>query len=215
MSKKKASDKLHEEVETVEEEQVSLESEDDETVDEILEPSEERDLEKEERDLEKELADALIEAENLRDQLLRAAAENENFKKRIERERASSLKYAGEQIFREMLPVVDNLERAVAHQGGTDGDSAEKNLGALVEGVELTLKSLISTLEKFQVKPIESVGEKFDPKHHEALTMEASDLVPATHVLNEFEKGYYYKDRLLRAAKVVVSSGKLEADSEA
>lgn len=208
MSKKKASDKLHEEVETVEEEQVSLESEDDETVDEILEPSEERDLEK-------ELADALIEAENLRDQLLRAAAENENFKKRIERERASSLKYAGEQIFREMLPVVDNLERAVAHQGGTDGDSAEKNLGALVEGVELTLKSLISTLEKFQVKPIESVGEKFDPKHHEALTMEASDLVPATHVLNEFEKGYYYKDRLLRAAKVVVSSGKLEADSEA
>jgi molecular chaperone GrpE len=207
VSKKKASDKLHEEVETVEKDQISLESEECEAGDEVLEP-------RETRDIEKELADAIIEAANLRDKMLRAAAENENFKKRIERERSSSLKYAGEQIFREMLPVVDNLERAIAHQGGASGDSAEKNLGALVEGVELTLKSLVSTLEKFQVKTIESVGEKFDPKHHEALTMAASDLVPATHVVNEFEKGYYYKDRLLRAAKVVVSSGKLETDSE-
>ena len=207
MSKKKASDKLHEEVEIIEEDQISLEREDGEAEEEVLESSEDRDLEK-------ELADALIEAANLRDKMLRAAAENENFKKRIERERSSSLKYAGEQIFREMLPVVDNLERAVAHQGGASGDSAEKNLGALVEGVELTLKSLVSTLDKFQVKPIESVGEKFDPKHHQALTMEASDLVPATHVLNEFEKGYYYKDRLLRAAKVVVSSGKSDTDLE-
>ncbi len=57
------------------------------------------------------------------------------------------------------------------------------------------------------MKSIESIGEPFDPKHHEALTMEASDTVPANHVLNEFEKGYYYKDRLLRAAKVIVSSG--------
>ncbi len=206
VNKKKKSDELREEIETIGEELSSVEIDENTVVDEVLEPSEEQDLEK-------ELADALIEAADLRDKMLRAAAENENFKKRIERERSASLKYAGEQIFREMLPVVDNLERAIAHQGEASENSAEKNLGFLVEGVELTLKSLVSTLEKFQVKPVESVGEKFDPKHHEALTMEASNIVPATHVVNEFEKGYYYKDRLLRAAKVVVSSGKEEADS--
>jgi len=206
VGKKKTSDGRHKEVKTVEEDLLSIESEESATEDKDL-------AESEERDIEKELVDALLEVADLRDKMLRAAAENENFKKRIERERSASLKYAGEQIFREILPVVDNLERAIAHQAEVTGDSAEKSLGSLVEGVELTLKSLISTLEKFQVKPIESVGEKFDPKHHEALTMEASDIVPATHVINEFEKGYYYKDRLLRAAKVVVSSGGEETAS--
>jgi molecular chaperone GrpE len=206
VSKKKTGDELHEEDVSVEENLTSSEREGGAVEDQTPQPAEERDVEK-------ELADALVEAANLRDKMLRAAAENENFKKRIERERSASLKYAGEQIFREMLPAVDNLERAIAHQGETVADSAEKSLGALVEGVELTLKSLITTLEKFQVKPLESVGEKFDPKHHEALTMEASDTVPETHVVNQFEKGYYYKDRLLRAAKVTVSSGKKDTGS--
>ncbi len=166
-----------------------------------------------ERDLEKELADAQKEIADLRDRMLRAAAENENFKKRIERERQASLKYAGEIIFREMLPVADNLERAI-EQGVTEGAPAEKNLAALLEGVQLTLKRIIATLEKFEVKQIESVGKPFDPKHQEALTMAESDTVPASHVVTEFEKGYYYKDRLLRAAKVVVSSGKKDEESK-
>jgi molecular chaperone GrpE len=160
-----------------------------------------------EPDPEKQLADAQNEIAELRDKMLRGAAENENFKKRVERERQASLKYAGETIFREILPVVDNLERAIA-QGEVEGVSAEKNLTALLEGVQLTLKSVISTLEKFEVKTIESVGKPFDPKHQEAMVMSESDTVPANHVINEFEKGYYYKDRLLRAAKVIVSSGK-------
>jgi len=166
-----------------------------------------------ERDVEQELADAQKEIADLRDRMLRAAAENENFKKRMERERQASMKYAGEVIFREMLPVVDNLERAVS-QGVTEGTSAEQNLAALLEGVQLTLKSVITTLEKFEVKPIESVGKPFDPQHQEALTMAESDTVPASHVVTEFEKGYYYKDRLLRAAKVVVSSGKKDDESK-
>ena len=166
-----------------------------------------------ERDLEKELADAQKEIADLRDRMLRAAAENENFKKRVERERQASLKYAGETIFREFLPVVDNLERAVT-QGVVDGVAAEKNLAALLEGVQLTLKSVVATLEKFEVKTIESVGKPFDPKHQEAMTMAESDTVPANHVLTEFEKGYYYKDRLLRASKVVVSSGKKDDQSQ-
>jgi molecular chaperone GrpE len=138
-----------------------------------------------ERDLEKELADAQKEIADLRDRMLRAAAENENFKKRVERERQASLKYAGETIFREFLPVVDNLERAVT-QGVVDGVAAEKNLAALLEGVQLTLKSVVATLEKFEVKTIESVGKPFDPKHQEAMTMAESDTVPANHVLTEF-----------------------------
>ena len=162
------------------------------------------------RDLEKELAEALLAAADNRDKLLRVAADFENFKKRMERERSLVMKYAGENILREMLPVVDNLERALGHGKG-EGTDVGKNLESLVEGVQLTLKSLQSSLEKFEVKAIESVGQPFDPNKQEALTMEASDTVPASHVISEFERGYFYKDRLLRAAKVIVSSGKAES----
>lgn len=167
----------------------------------------ETETEAEARDLEKELASAQEEAAQLRDKMLRVAADCENFKKRMERERLAGLKYAGEQIFREILPVVDNLERAI-EQGCVEGADAEKSLAALLEGVQLTFKSLVSTLEKFEVKAVEGIGQPFDPNQHEALTMEPSETVPASHIVTEFEKGYYYKDRLLRAAKVIVSSGK-------
>lgn len=153
------------------------------------------------------LAAAKEQIVDLQDRMLRAAAENENIKKRVERERLASLKYAGEAIFREVLPTVDNLERAL-NQGVVEGADAEKNLNALLEGVQLTLQSLVVTLEKFEVKAVNSVGEPFDPKHQEALTMAVHDTIPENHVITDFEKGYYYKDRLLRAAKVVVSSGK-------
>ena len=159
-----------------------------------------------EKSLEDHLQEALDESAGLQDQVLRVAAEFENYKKRMQRERSALLKYAGENIFRELLPVVDNLERAIG-QGIVDGVDSEQNLAALLEGVQLTLKSLTGTLEKFEVKPIESIGEPFDPNVQEALTMEASDIVPANHVVSEFEKGYRYKDRLLRAARVIVSSG--------
>lgn len=206
MSEEKVKEKLQEDAEMKEE-----------VVESVSEPLEETDAEELEggegvKDLEKELADAQAVIDDLRDKMLRAAAENENFKKRVERERQASLKYAGETILKEILPVVDNLERAI-EQGVVDGADAEKNLAGLLEGVQLTLKSMVTTLEKFEVKPIESVGKPFDPKHQEALTMGESDTVPANHVITEFEKGYYYKDRLLRAAKVVVSSGKSEDEA--
>ena len=190
MSTDKVKQELDEEVENVEEETLE----------------EETDLEEEGKTLEEHLQEALDEAAELRDQVLRVAAEFENYKKRMERERSTMLKYAGESIFRELLPVVDNLERAT-DQGVVEGAESEKNLAALLEGVQLTLKSLVGTLEKFEVKPIASIGEPFDPNIQEALTMEASESVPANHVISEFEKGYHYKDRLLRAARVVVSSG--------
>lgn len=160
----------------------------------------------EEDSLEKQLAAALADAAEQKDQMLRIAAEFDNYKKRMIRDKATALKYAGEPIFREILATVDNLERAVA-QSTMEGVEAEQGLSSLREGVQLTLKSLITTLEKFEVTPIKSLGEVFDPTNHEALTMEPSDTVPENHILTEFEKGYQYKDRLLRAAKVVVSAG--------
>lgn len=192
----------------VSEEKLKEELQDDQ---ELETPEEVESEETEELELEKspeeQLAAAQAESNDLRDKVLRVAAEFENYKKRMERERTAMLKYSGESIFRELLPVVDNLERAV-EQGVVDGVEAEKNLEALLEGVALTLKSLRNTLEKFEVKVVESIGEPFDPAIQEALTMEASDTVPANHVSGEFEKGYHYKDRLLRAARVIVSSGK-------
>jgi len=175
---------------------------------EVIEEDEDETVEREaeEKSHEDDLQEALDEATELRDQVLRVAAEFENYKKRMERERSALLKYAGENILRELLPVVDNLERAT-EQGIIEGADAEKNLAALLEGVQLTLKSLLGTLEKFEVKQIESIGAPFDPNIQEALTMEVSDVVPANHVVSEFEKGYHFKDRLLRAARVIVSSG--------
>jgi molecular chaperone GrpE len=156
--------------------------------------------------LTREIAILRQEADENRDRLLRLAAEFENYKKRMERERESLLKYAGENILRELLVTVDNLERAL-EQGTPESDDSSKQLASLLEGVELTRKNLLSGLEKFGVSPVESVGRPFDPNEQEALTMEASTEVPANHVLREFVKGYRFKDRLLRAAKVVVSAG--------
>ena len=164
--------------------------------------SEDAGSENEELDIE-QLQQALAES---RDQVLRLAAEFENFKKRIEREREALIKYAGENILRELLATIDNLDRAL-EQGSSDSDDARQQLDALLEGVELTQKGLLATLEKFEVVAVESVGKEFDPNEHEAMTMEASDTVPAKHVLQEFAKGYYFRDRLLRPAKVVVSQG--------
>jgi len=136
------------------------------------------------------------------DKLMRLAAEFENYKKRQVREREAYLKYAEENILKELLPCVDNLERALAPE------TEAGDLSVIQQGVELTLKGLLSTINKFGLEPIDSVGKPFDPNFHEALVMENSDDIPDQHIIKEFEKGYQYKDRLLRAAKVVVSKGK-------
>jgi len=194
VSKQKNDEELHAATEATEEDGYSSEE-----MEQLLQQTGEKGIQE-------QLEDALAEAADLRDKVLRVAAEFENFKKRMDRERAAMLKYAGENIFRELLPVVDNLERAV-DQGVVDGVDAQQNLESLLEGVRLTLKSLLTVLDKFEVKSVTGVGKPFDPIMQEALSMEASDTIPANYVVGEFEKGYYYKDRLLRAARVVVSSG--------
>lgn len=152
-----------------------------------------------EEDMAAELTKARTEVQDLQDKLLRLAAEMDNFKKRMQREREAALKYAEENLLRELLPSLDNLERAVIQGRSSEAGSA------LLAGVEMTSKGLLATLEKFGLKHVAAVGQPFDPNFHEALAMEATDTVAENHILQEYMKGYMFKDRLLRAAKVVVS----------
>lgn len=142
-----------------------------------------------------------------RDQLMRVAAEFDNFKKRMEREKSKLLKYAGENILRDLLTTMDNLDRAVDQGSTATADDEVKRLQAMLQGVELTRKGLVSTLERYGVEPLNAVGLAFNPDEHDALTMEASAEIPANHVVREFARGYRFKDRVLRHAQVVVSSG--------
>ena len=148
----------------------------------------------------------LKELEETREKMLRVAADADNFKKRMERDKEKLLKYAGENILRELLTTVDNLDRAL-EQGSVEGGDPQQKLEAMLAGVDLTRKGLASMLERFNVKPIEVVGQPFNPEEMDALTMEAHDEIPANHVIQEFAKGFVFKDRVLRHAQVVVSSG--------
>ena len=132
------------------------------------------------------------------DQFLRAQAELENYKKRVEREKSSLVKYGNEELIKAILPVIDNLERALNHPQGENPDG-------LTEGIEITLNQLLQVLEKFGVTPVASVGEPFDPSKHEAMMqVESADHEPNT-VVSELQKGYFLNDRLLRPAMVSVA----------
>lgn len=167
------------------------------------ESAEKQESEFQQQEEEKNMVAALEEARNklqeTEDKLLRLAAEFDNTKKRLEREREISLKYAEENILKDLLPGIDNIERAM--EQGRESNSIE----SLLEGVELTRNGLLATLEKYGVKPIESIGQPFDPNIHEALAMEETDKIEPNLVLREYLKGYFFKERLLRPAKVIVS----------
>jgi molecular chaperone GrpE len=135
------------------------------------------------------------------EKFLRAYAELENYKKRVEKDRAENLKYANEGLLRHLLPFIDNLERAVDHALAEENDHSK----ALIEGVELTLKDLVKVLENYGLTPIESVGKPFDPSVHEAMMQVESEIQEPETVVEEFQKGYLIKDRLLRPARVSVA----------
>ncbi len=142
------------------------------------------------------------------DLLLRERAELENFKRRMQREKSESLRFASEPLLRDILPVIDNLERAIAHAKGSEGSQA------LVEGVELVLRSLLDTIGRHGVSRVKAKGEAFDPSRHEAVAqVENTELAPNT-VLDEHQSGYQLHDRLLRPAMVSVSKAAPPAQQE-
>jgi molecular chaperone GrpE len=159
------------------------------------------------QDPESQLQAAQQEAKENYDRLLRASAEFDNYKKRTAREMQDVIKYANEKIFKELLTVVDNLERAIDAAGvdRTDDDP-------LVKGIHLTLSEVLKILERHKVKPVKALGEAFDPAYHQAMMQEeVADQAPNT-VVREMQKGYVIHDRLLRPAMVVVSKVKQDVD---
>ena len=152
------------------------------------------------KDLEEKLSVAQAEASENHDRLLRMAAEFDNYKKRTARELEDLKKYAAENLIRQLLGVVDNLERAIA---SASADNASDH--RVVDGVALTLAEIMKILEKHHVSPIEAMGEPFDPTFHQAMCQEESSDHPPNTVVQEFQKGYLIHDRLLRPAMVVVS----------
>ena len=159
--------------------------------------------------LEKEVESAKQEAQENYDKYLRVFAEFDNYKKRSTREMNDFRKYANEALLRDMLTVVDNLERAI----DSSNDHAE-DTSSIVEGVRMTLGGILDLIEKHHVAPIESVGKPFDPQFHQAFQQEESEDHPSNTVLKEFQKGYLLHDRLLRPAMVVVSKKKETPGSE-
>ena len=134
-----------------------------------------------------------------KDRVLRLSAEFDNFQKRKQRELDEFKKFANETIFKQLLTVVDNLERAIA---STKENSDKK---VLIEGVELTYKEIIKLLETFSVRAVEAENQTFDPNFHQAVTQEETDKVPDNTVTKVLQKGYLLHDRLIRPAMVIVS----------
>jgi molecular chaperone GrpE len=133
------------------------------------------------------------------DLFLRERAELENFKRRMQREQAESLRFANEPLIRDLLPAIDNLERAIGHaQGGGNGQP-------LVEGVAMVIRSFLEALEKHGVTRVPAKGEPFDPTRHEAMAQAESAEVAPNTVIDEYRPAYLLHGRLLRPALVTVA----------
>jgi molecular chaperone GrpE len=159
--------------------------------------------------LQEKLDNAMAESKQHYDRLLRVSAEFDNFKKRSVREADEFRKFANETLLKDLLLVVDNLERAIA----SANDTTESNT-CVVEGVQLTLDDILKILSKYGVTPIEAVGRPFDPAFHQAIMQEETDAHPENAVVSEMQKGYLLHDRLLRPAMVVVAKAASATDQQ-
>jgi molecular chaperone GrpE len=133
------------------------------------------------------------------DKYIRLAAEFENYKRRAQRDQSDAIRYANESLLKSLLSTLDNLERAI--QCGKDAGAS----GSLLEGVELTHKQFLETVEKLGVRQVSSTGSLFDPNMHQAVAQVESETVEPNTVVEEFQKGYFLHDRILRPAMVTVA----------
>ena len=168
-------------------------------------------LEQEEQVLEGEVESELVdeddeiellkaEAEKWKETALRSEAESQNIRRRSEKDVQNAHKFGVEKLIKEMLPVIDNLDRALE-----SADTENESLKAMTQGVELTLKSFVTALEKFDVKELNPVGEPFDPQLHQAMTMIQQPDAEPNSVIAVMQKGYEMHGRLIRPAMVVVN----------
>lgn len=159
-------------------------------------------------ELKAKLEAAEKDAKDNKDRWLRAAADLENTRKRTKREIEDAKIDSKFKVLKEMLPVVDNLERAIEHAGG----GTEKN--PIVEGVQLVLRQFTTAFERLEVTAIDAMGQPFDPNLHEAISQQESDQPPGT-VVQVLQRGYRAGDRLLRPALVVVAKAKPAPEGQA
>jgi molecular chaperone GrpE len=135
------------------------------------------------------------------DHYMRAYAEIDNVKKRGTKEREELAKFSNESLMKELLPVVDSLDKALDH--GKEG----ANITEIIKGIEMTRKALMDTLKKAGLAEVEAVGKPFDPHYHEAISKQPDDTLPSNHVITEMQKGYLLNGRLIRPSVVVISQG--------
>ena len=153
------------------------------------------------KELELEIEKLKLAINMSNDKALRANAEMMNFKRRKEEETSNMLKYANEEVLKSLLPVVDNFERGIK----LDDNDLSDEVSKFLSGFKMIYTSVIEILNKFEVKEIESVGVEFNPNIHQAVLMEHDETKPAGVILEVLQKGYMYKDRVLRAAMVKVN----------
>ena len=153
-----------------------------------------------------------VDIEDLKDQRLRSAAELENYRKRSEKDQSDALKYGITNFAKEVISIRDNIERANASI--LDEIKSDEKIKPVIEGLELIHQSIISVLDRFEIKKIESIDQKFDHNFHQAMVeIERDDCEPGT-VVQELIPGYMLHDRLLRPAMVGVSKKKIEKNEE-
>jgi len=168
----------------------------------------EKKAEETELKLKEELDNLNKENSELKDKLLRKAAEFENYKRRTDNEQSNLLKYTGEHIITNLLPVIDDFERSLKHINDA------QDIDALKKGLKLVYDKLMKTLNDQGIKKIEAVGKPFDVEYHEAIMQRKEEGVEPHTVLDEIETGYIYKDRVIRHTKVIVSEEIVEEKVE-
>jgi len=151
------------------------------------------------KDLMEELEKVRKENKELSERLLRTLAEFDNYRKRVTREKEDLVACGTEKLALALLPVLDNFERAC------DQAHTAQEVSQVVEGIEMILKQLRETLEKFNIKPFSATGEPFDPEKHEAIAQQEHATYPPNTVTAEIQKGYYVGEKLLRPARVIVA----------
>jgi len=176
-----------------EEQKKRIESE--ENKEEMVEPNEEKLTD----NIEEKIADLEAQVKEWNDKFLRKAAEFENYKRRTENDQFNLINYAAESFITKLLPVIDDFERSLQH---IDDDN---NVDAVKEGIKLVYEKLLKVLDEQGVKKMKVKGEPFNVDYHDALMQRQDDSVPPHTILEEIEKGYLYRDKVIRHAKVIVS----------
>ncbi len=147
--------------------------------------------------LEKDLQETKDELEEQKDKFIRLQAETDNFRKRLSREKEEFSQYANERLFKELIPIFDNFERAL--------EDPSNEIKSLKEGLDMILKQFNTFLEKENVEPIKAIGEKFNPEFHEALTSKESNDHEEDTIISQFVKGYTINNRVLRPSQVIIA----------